>query len=372
MSIIAVMEIQMIIEGVLAAAVLLQLIYFVFVYSKLAFHKEQEGSFEEAVSVVICGYNEAENWRKYLPLLLEQDYPNFEIVAVNDQSIDDTEFALKEWSHHPRLKVVNIDHHVKKGLGKKFALTLGIKAAQYDYLLLTDADCYPADEHWIRSMVQHFSSQKQIVLGYGAHEKRGGLLNRLIRFDTFQVALQYLSYALVGKTYMGVGRNLAYKKSLFFDNKGFASHLHIPSGDDDLFIREVATSKNTAIAISPSAHTMSEPKLSWSAWFRQKTRHYSTASYYSFFHQLFLSLWGASQLLFWLTAIYLLTQATHTEFLYMLIGVRLLVMGAFYYPVMRKLGEKDLLWLFPLWELLLLFFQFIFLFSNLLKKKKKW
>ena len=123
--------------------------------------------------------------------MFEQDYAIFEIVVVNDQSTDDTKFVLKQWDWHPKLKVVTIDEHVKKGLGKKFALTLGIKAAQYDHLLLTDADCYPKDKKWISSMVQNFCTQKEIVLGYGGYEKHSGLLNKLVRFDTFQVALQY-------------------------------------------------------------------------------------------------------------------------------------------------------------------------------------
>ena len=219
---------------------LVQLCYYLFIYLKLARHKEQKKTFSKAVSVVVCGFNEEQYWEALVDKLLDQDYPNFEIVLVNDQSTDNTKFIFKQWENHPKIKLVDIGEDIKKGLGKKFALTLGIKAAKYDYLLLTDADCYPRDKDWISSMAQHFSN-KTIVLGYGAYEKHKGLLNKLVRFDTFQVAMQYFSYALIGKTYMGVGRNLAYKKSLFFDNKGFATHLHLPSGDDDLFIKEVAS-----------------------------------------------------------------------------------------------------------------------------------
>ena len=97
---------------------------------------------------------------------------------------------------------------------------------------------------------------------------------------------------------MGVGRNLAYKKSLFFNNKGFASHIHIPSGDDDLFIREVATSKNVAIAVNRSSQTLSEAKTTWSSWFRQKTRHLSTSGYYTFSHKFLLGFWAYLKLFF--------------------------------------------------------------------------
>ena len=207
---------------------LVQLYFYLFLYLKLASYKEQKKIFSKSVSVVVCGYNEEQYWEALVDKLLEQDYPNFEIVLVNDQSTDNTKFIFKQWENHPKIKLVDIREDIKKGMGKKFALTLGIKAAKNDYLILTDADCYPRDKGWISSMVQHFSS-KTIILGYGAYEKHKGLLNKLVRFDTFQVAMQYFSFALIGKTYMGVGRNLAYKKSLFFDNKGFANHLHIPS-----------------------------------------------------------------------------------------------------------------------------------------------
>ena len=238
---------------------LVQLYYYLFIYLKLAIYKEQKKIFTKAVSVVVCGYNEEKHWQTLVAKLLLQDYPSFEIVLVNDQSTDNTKFVFKQWENHPKIKLVNIGEDIKKGLGKKFALTLGIKAAKYDYLLLTDADCYPRDKDWISSMAQHFSN-KTIVLGYGAYEKRKGLLNKLVRFDTFQVAMQYFSYALIGKTYMGVGRNLAYKKSLFFDNKGFATHLHLPSGDDDLFIKEVASASNTAVSFAYYSQTLSLPK----------------------------------------------------------------------------------------------------------------
>ena len=103
----------------------------------------------------------------------------------------------------------------------------------------------------------------EIVLGYGAYKKYPGILNKLIRFETFHTALQYFSYALAGKPYMGVGRNLSYRKEAFLRNKGFSAINHIPSGDDDLFINMIATKTNTAIVIDKEAHTLSEPHKTW-------------------------------------------------------------------------------------------------------------
>ena len=366
------MDFNFVLILVFGIAVIIQLLYILLIYRRLAFHKQTQGEFLGPVSVVVCGYNEAENWKRLLPLLLEQDYPKFEIVIVNDQSTDNTKFVFKEWEWHPKLKIVTIDENVNKGLGKKFALTLGIKASKHDHLLLTDADCYPKDNNWIFSMVQYFCNTREIVLGYGGYEKHSGLLNKLVRFDTFQIALQYLSYALIGTPYMGVGRNLAYKKSLFFDNKGFASHIHIPSGDDDLFIREVATSNNVAIAINPSSQTLSEAKTSWSSWIKQKTRHLSTSRNYSIAHKFLLGFWVISQALFWVLGIVLISIETYKELVLILMSLRFIIQSFVYYRVMKNLEERDLIWLIPLYEVAQLFFQLIFVFSSLFNRKKNW
>jgi glycosyltransferase involved in cell wall biosynthesis len=338
---------------------------------KWAMYKDKKSNFSKSVSVVICGYNEEKHWESLVEKLLDQDYPNYEIVLVNDQSTDNTKFVFKQWEYHPKIKLVDISEDIKKGFGKKFALTLGIKAAKYDYLLLTDADCKPRDSHWISSMVQHFST-KDIILGYGAYEKRAGLLNKLIRFDTFQVAMQYMSFAILGKAYMGVGRNLAYKKSLFFENKGFASHLHLPSGDDDLFIKEVTNANNTIISAELSSHTLSEPKTTFKSWIRQKSRHLSTGVHYKPYHKLMLGLWTLSQSLFWLLFIVLLSWQHLIVFTLILFTIRLILQVVVSHFILKKLNEKDLLVFLPLLELLFIFFYFIFIVNRLLKKKKFW
>jgi hypothetical protein len=122
--------------------------------------------------------------------------------------------------------------------------------------------------------------------------KGPGALNKIIRFDTFHTALQYLSYALAGQPYMGVGRNLSYKKAVFLRNKGFSAINHVPGGDDDLFINKVATKENTAIVIDKDTFTLSDPKKNFGEWFRQKARHYTTAKYYKPRHKFLLGLYS--------------------------------------------------------------------------------
>ena len=283
-------------------SLIIQLFYVLYFFIRFAVYKSSKSTFNKPVSIIVCAKNEAENIAVFLPKILEQNYTDFQVVLVDDQSKDNTEYVLKELvQKYSNLKIVKIEKHIKHRVGKKFALTLGIKAAKHEYLLLTDADCIPNSKNWLRKMVANFSNKKQIVLGYGAYKKEKGFLNTMIRFDAFHTALQYFSFALAGETYMGVGRNLAYKKSVFFDNKGFASHILLPSGDDDLFIQEVATKDNIAIEITEESHTVSETKQRWKEWIFQRRRHITTSEKYAFKFKILLGLWPLSQFLFWLS-----------------------------------------------------------------------
>jgi glycosyltransferase involved in cell wall biosynthesis len=233
---------------------LLQLYYVLVVYRKLAIFKspDLESQLNSPLSVIICAKNEVQNLKKNLSSILNQNYPNFEVIVVNDCSNDGTEWYLRDLSlDYKNLKIVTINDHPRFKHGKKFAVTMGIKAAQNENLVFTDADCFPESEHWLSLMQRNFDNQTDIVLGYSPYEIKGGFLNKFIRFETFYTAINYLSYALRGIPYMGVGRNLAYKKSLFFKGKGFASHMHILSGDDDLFVNQNANNFNTKIEIHP-------------------------------------------------------------------------------------------------------------------------
>jgi len=225
---------------------IIQLLYFLVFYIRIAFKINQKSATEkkEPVSVIICAQNEAENLKNNLPAILEQNYENFQVIVVNDCSTDNSQDILSEMmTRYPNLYVTRIDKDEKFSHGKKLALTVGIKAAKNEWLLFTDADCKPADKNWIASMASNFTEKTDIVLGYGGSIKSKGLLNRLIRFDNLFIALQYFTFARAGIPYMGVGRNLAYRKSLFFKARGFASHHHIISGDDDLFVNQNASKK---------------------------------------------------------------------------------------------------------------------------------
>lgn len=258
--------------------------YFLLVYvRRLAFYKDPEvqSNFSQPVSVIICARNEALNLRKHLPFILNQKYPDFEVIVVNDGSTDASAEVLKYFADEfSRLRIITVDASEKKGKGKKYPLSVGIKNAKHEYLLMTDADCRPRSQNWIQLMANGFSDGKEIVLGYGKYEKRAGFVNQLVQWDTFFVALQYFSFALAGKPYMGVGRNLAYKKSLFEKVNGFESHAHIASGDDDLFVMEAANKNNVAVVLHHDSHTISRSKENFKDWYNQKSRHLTTGTSY--------------------------------------------------------------------------------------------
>lgn len=368
-------DIPLVLFVIFILSLAIQLGYYLFVFSRTGFGKKKEltGTVKEPVSMIICARNESENLKKNLESWLDQDYPDFQVIVVNDCSFDDSADFLKEMAaKHARLKVVTIEEQEKYQHGKKFALTLGIKAASYEQLLLTDADCFPASRQWLSLMQRNFTPTVDIVLGYGKYRKTKSLLNKLIRFDTFYSALQFLSFSLMKKTYMGVGRNLAYKKQLFFKNKGFASHYHLLSGDDDLFINEVATADNTTVELSPEAFTISEPKTTFKAWFRQKKRHLSSSGLYKASHKRMLGALFFSHILFYIMLAALLILQYNWKIVLSLYILRLLIQMVIAGKSMKVLKELDLLPYLPLLDVFAVIFYPALGISALFNKKVKW
>lgn len=361
--------------GILVFCFLVQLYFSLFVHLKLAFVKipplaEQP---KMPLSVVICARNEAENLKRHLPAVLEQDYPDFEVIVVNDRSWDGTNEILEAFAEeYKHLKIVTVTDGNKFIVGKKFALTMGIKATMHEWLVLTDADCQPASNKWLLGMQQPEQQDIAIVLGYSPYIKKRGLLNALIRFETFFTAVNYLSFALKGMPYMGVGRNLAYKKSLFFKNKGFAAHMHIPSGDDDLFVNAHAYKGNTAICIHKDAQVWSEPNSSFKAYLRQKKRHFGAGKLYKTKHKIILTAQIIIQFLFYVILGVLLSFESTLYPALGLLGLSIIIRSIVYPRILKRLSYGDLSWWFPILDMLL----FIFLVFNgilsIFVKKVQW
>lgn len=327
----------------------------------------------EPVSIVICAKNEEEHLTEFLPKVLTQEYPEFEVIVVNDCSYDNTENVIDEFAQiFPNLRKTNIKEDAYYKHGKKFAMLVGIKAAKYNRLVFTDADCYPASNAWLKGMVDGFSDKKEIVLGYGAYEKQNGLLNKLIRFDTFMIAVQYLSTSIKGKTYMGVGRNLAYTKELFFKEKGFSKHYHINSGDDDLFVNQAATADNVSVCIDKEAITYSKSKTTFKDWRVQKARHLTTAPLYTSATKSKIGFTYFSQYFFYISLFALALSMQTILFIPMLWLVKAIVQIVILNKAAKKLNENDLLIASVFYELILLFIYPIFHLTKIVYKRNKW
>ncbi|WP_256012396.1 glycosyltransferase [Desertivirga xinjiangensis] len=355
-------------------AFFLQLYYIIVVHRNLRNYKAKEKSpMERPVSIIVCARNEERNLEKNLSYILEQEYPDFEVIVVNDCSVDESDLLLRRFSQkYSHLKVVTITEHVRFKHGKKFAVTLGIKAAKYEHLLFTDADCCPASMNWLKQMQQNFSDSTEIVLGYSPYNSTPGILNKLIRYETFFTALNYLSYTLAGKPYMGVGRNMAYTKSLFFRGKGFASHMHIPSGDDDLFVNQNANSLNTVIEIHPETHVWTEPKATFRSYLSQKIRHMGAGKAYKAEHKRMLSFQAGSGIAFYVLLVLLLLLNAQWYVISSFYCIRLLAQVVIYYPVFKRLSYKDLIWWLPALDLIYNFYILVLSIISSFRKTVKW
>ena len=360
---------------VFCAITLIQLFYYLFFFTRLSFYRASSKTISQThpVSVIICARDEAANLAKNLPGSLVQQYPtSHEIIVVDDNSFDDSKYLLEEFQKtFKQLHVIELKQEAKMIIGKKFPLSIGIKTAKHEIVLLTDADCVPASENWINNMQQTYDDGTEIVLGYGAYNKKRGLLNKLVRWETFHTALQYFSYALAGIPYMGVGRNLSYKKTIFFRHKGFSSHNNIPSGDDDLFINTAATKNNTKINIDADAFTFSEPVNTWAKWKKQKARHYTTSKYYKPLHQFLLGLYSFTHFVFFpllvISFLFFNWQLTLLVF-----AIRLVIQALVFYPAMKKLQEQDLYPWFVFLDIWMFFYYLIFSVALIKKPGASW
>jgi len=353
----------------------IQFLYQLFVFSRFSFVKpKKETPKSVPVSVIVWAKNEYENLVIQLPVLVSQNYPNYELVLIDDASNDETLDLFEEYEkQYSFVKLVKVINNEAFWGNKKFALTLGIKAAKNEYLLFTDADCRITSENWILEMTSHFSFKKTIVLGYGAFDKiKGSVLNKIIRFDGVVAAIQYLSWAKIGKPYMGIGRNMAYKKSEFFNVNGFINHIKVRSGEDDLFINEAANKANTTICYSPDSFTYCEPKTTFKDWMNQKRKETSTKKFYKDFDKIQLNLYLISQLCCLILGIILLSFQYNLIIVSSVLGFRYIFNWMVFGYGAAKLKEKDIILWYPIFEIILLITQIRVALTNLIFKPEHW
>jgi len=284
-------------------AVFTQLVFLLNYFKAFATHKSKSISAEYPgllpVSVLIIARNESQNFRELLPLLLNQDYPEFEIFILDDCSSDDTAHWLPGFiAPFPKIRF----YRLNQASGKKSAMDQAIHHLSHELVLLTDADCRPASSHWISLMVEAVSTETEAVLGYSPYFQHVGWLNELLRLETAYTASIYFSFALKHHPYMGVGRNLLYRKQSLIRHFRPFGYPELLSGDDDLTINAMDSGPGISIQYDPASWVFSIPKKDWNSWLNQKKRHVSTARYYKSSDQIQLITFYSSLVISWLLA----------------------------------------------------------------------
>ncbi len=350
------------------------LVFYLTFYSKFANHKPDNSRFEKLpfVSVIICARNENENLKQFLPSVLSQKYPSFEVIVVDDGSDDGSRKTLREnFKEYPNLRVLDFDLK-KESVGKKQVLEYGIENAKGEYLVMTDADCKPSSLFWLISMVNGFANKSELVLGIGMYEKKEGWINKMIQLDTLFIIVQYFSFALAGFPYMSVGRNVAYKKSLFNNVGGFKNHYDVAGGDDDIMINEMSNSTKVNVVYSPSSQTISVPKTTWGSFINQKSRHISASLKYNKTNLLLLS---ASYLVttFWYASIVLMICYSDSLAIVLTIVVlKKITLYTIFRRIFAKIGVAELILLSILMDIMSIFVQILATINSLKRNKGKW
>lgn len=348
---------------------LAQILYLLFLLKGI-FKKYPQSSDLKPVSVVVAAHNEFNNLHHLLPRLIDQKYPDYEIIVVDDRSTDNTSSLIQNFA---TVRWIAIEETQAEVNPKKYALEQGIKAARNPMILLTDADCVPASKYWIRSMASHYSENVDIVLGFGGYEKESSFLNYFIQYETLITAFLYIGWAGLGKPYMGVGRNLSYKKQIFFKNEGFNKNRATVGGDDDLFINQVARKKNCAVAIGKKALTLSKPKRNYADFFIQKLRHLSVGPKYSLSNKIRLSVFTLTHIIFWIS--FFLSLFYQSELYFYTIGflfTRLIILWVVIAIAGKRFGYSIINLLTPLLDFCYTFYYIFVGSAALFVRKVRW
>jgi len=353
-----------------------QFVYWLLFLITIIFHKNKSNeskNYEAGISIIICAYNEIENLKKLIPALYKQDYSDFEIIIVNDRSTDGSyEFLLEESQSSPKLKLVTIDKSPDHIDSKKYAITLGVKAANFNKLIFTDADCLPESDKWVSSMANGFTDDQEFVIGYSQFKKEDGLVNMFSRFETQITGMLYNSFAIAGNPYMAVGRNLGYLKSTFLKNKGFNQFQQITGGDDDLLVNHYATKSNSNVCFGKEALVWSYSKTSFSDYYKQKLRHISVGKFYKAKDKFLLSMYSSTHLCFWIAFVILASSKHFTELVLGILAFRLIFNSLVVNHTSKKFGERIVIWTVPIMDFIYNFYLIIMGIAALSTKKVKW
>ena len=354
-----------------ALALITQWVYWHYIFAHLAKWTAPtvQNSSDQSATILLCARNEISNLQAHLPAIISQEFQQFKVLLVDDQSTDGTEDFIELLQQKER-HLTYCKTNQNRG-GKKDALATGIVKVDTAWTQMTDADCHPVSTRWLQLMINHaVHLKKTIILGYSPYRYEKPMLAKWSHFEAWITAVQYLSFCLIGRPYMAVGRNVLYHTSLLHPEL-FLKHADLKSGDDDLTMMEIANSQNTAICIDPDSFVYTDPEGSWGSYFRQKTRHFSTGHRYTWSTKILLSGFSISQLFFYVGVIGLLFSGNSSFFLG-LMALRLLTLYPIVSSLKKKLHAQFSFFLFILFDFLLAIYFIIFSFAVIFPRKNTW
>jgi glycosyltransferase involved in cell wall biosynthesis len=354
---------------------LLQLIYYVFVYGKVSRYRLPEENYNfPPVSVVLVTKDEQENLKERLPVILEQQYPDFEVVIVNNASSDETEFVLKVFQKiYPQLKVVNLYSEApNKFLGKKYPLSIGIKSAKNDCVLLTNVNCVPNSLFWIMNMVRGLSQTRNTIIGFNFYEREKTLFNSLVQYDTIINAINYGGMALLGNPYKATGDNIIISREEFFNSGSFLSLYNVACGDMELYVNRITKGKKTSVILNEEAYIKTETPQSFSLWCRYKKRNIKTAYYYKFLDKLLVAIPSWTTLFFYATFVTLFLLNFPWQWILTGCILKFAIQIIFFQNASKVLMKNNLCIFAPLFEIFFLVFNTIMGISVLFSRKDRW
>lgn len=357
----------------LCIAYLIHLLIITVLGYKIIRHQDKGGkSIETKISVIIAARNEEKNLGVLIESIASQSTLPYELIIVNDRSADSTSSILETYcAQFSWLKVITI-HELPEGwTGKKHTLNQAVKHATGTFLVFTDADYLPCSNEWIETLNRSMEEGFDVILGYSPYTLEKGFLNQFIQWETLMTGLQYLGMAIIGKPYMGVGRNLAIRKDKY-DLELLASIKHLEGGDDDLMISNISSKEKTKVILSLKSQTNSSTKTQLRNYLKQKTRHLAAGKYYHQKDQTLLGIFTLSWMVSWGLLVYLITLSADLDIILMVFGIRSL----FFYSIIHLVGQKlhtDIkIWALPFLDLCYCLYYPLVAIKALATNKVEW
>lgn len=202
----------------------------------------------EPISVVILAHNNAEALDLHLPAILTQDYEfGFEVIVVSEQGDLATEAVVSHYSNSPRLRSTFVPAHSLFMSKQKLSVSLGVKAAKNEWVILLDAECTPQTDTWLKAIARNFGENTDMVIGYSNYASTAKPFYRFVRLHTM---CYLMNQARRGTAYRTNGTNIAFRKSMFVNGDGYRGNLQYRNGEYDFVVNKYAKQGNTLVETS--------------------------------------------------------------------------------------------------------------------------